>query len=166
MAAEELITPDELRGRLADLEDVRATAERELEDLRGHAGRIAELERDRDALLESYEALALEELDDLTPEERHGFYRTLRAVVYVHSDGGVEVQEEQGEFMPFGPPDPDSPAGGDGAGPDHNGGGATREFSTNKDTRGFDGGARARRAYAGRSRPVRRAARTPSRRPA
>jgi hypothetical protein len=69
----------------------------ELEDLRGRAGRITGLERDRDALLESYEALALEELDDLTPEERHGFYRTLRVVVYVHPDGGVEVS---GEFMP------------------------------------------------------------------
>ena len=33
MAAEELITLDELRGKLIDLEDVRATAERELEDL-------------------------------------------------------------------------------------------------------------------------------------
>jgi hypothetical protein len=74
MAAEELITLDELRTKLADLEDVRATAERELEEVQGRAGRIAELERD--ALLESYEALALEELDDLTPEERHGFYRT------------------------------------------------------------------------------------------
>jgi hypothetical protein len=91
MAAEELITLDELRGKLADLEDIRATAERELAALRRSAGRIAELERDRDALLESYEALAFEELDDLTPEERHGFYRTLRAVVYVHPDGGIEV---------------------------------------------------------------------------
>jgi site-specific DNA recombinase len=150
MAAEELITLDELRGKLADLEDIRATAERELEDLRGRAGRIAELERDRDALLESYEALALEELDDLTPEERHGFYRTLRMVVYAHPDGGVEVQ---GEFMPFDPPGPDSPAGGDGAGPDHNGGSASRgrrrEFSTNKDTRACDGAATVRRESAG-----------------
>src|SRR3712207_3586810 len=106
MAAEELITLDELRGKLADLEDIRATAERELEDLRGRAGRIAELEHDRDALLESYEALALEELDDLTPEERHGFYRTLRVVVYPHPDAPVEVR---GEFMPFGPLGPDGP---------------------------------------------------------
>ncbi len=32
----------------------------------------------------SYETLALEELDDLTPEEHRGFYRTLRMIVYVH----------------------------------------------------------------------------------
>ena len=95
---------------------------------------IAELERDRDALLESYETLALEELDDLTPEEQHGFYRTLRVVVYAHPDGGVEVR---GAFMSFDPPGPDSPTSGDGAGPDRNGGSATRRgFSTNKGTRG------------------------------
>jgi len=167
MAAEELITLDGLRGKLADLGDVRATAERELEEGQGRAGRIAELERDRDALLESYEALALEELDDLTPEERHGFYRTLRVVVYVYPDGGVEVR---GEFMPFGPPGPDgppdSPSGSDGAGPDRNVGATRRGFSTNKDTQGCAGAARARRAYAGRPGPAARAARTPSRRPA
>jgi site-specific DNA recombinase len=106
MAAEELITLEELRGKLADLEDIRATAERELEEVQGRSGRIAELERDRDALLESYEALALEELDELTPEERHGFYRTLRVVVHAYPDGSVEVR---GEFMPFGPPGPDDP---------------------------------------------------------
>jgi hypothetical protein len=164
MAAEELVTLDELRGKLTDLEDIRATAERELEELRGRAGRIAELERDRDALLESYQALALEELDDLTPEERHGFYRTLRVVVYVHPDGSVEVR---GEFMPFGPPD--SPSGGDGAGPDHNGGGASRgqegrrEFSTNKGTRACATAATGRRAYASRPHQATPAARTPSR---
>jgi len=155
MAAEELITLDELRGKLADLEDVRATAERELEEVRGRAGRIAELERDRDALLESYEALALEELDDLTPEERHGFYRTLRVVVYVHPDGGVEVRRE---FMPFGPPD--NPSGDDGAGPDRNGGATRREFSTNKDTQACAVAARARRASAGHPRPATPAVRT------
>jgi hypothetical protein len=94
MAAEELITLDELREKLADLEETRSAAERALEEVQGRAGRISELERDRDALLESFEALAPEELDDLTQEERHGFYRTLRVVVYVHREGGVEVTGE------------------------------------------------------------------------
>jgi site-specific DNA recombinase len=164
MAAEELITLDELRGKLADLQDIRATAERELEEVKGRAGRIAELERDRHALLESYEALALEELDDLTPEERHDFYRTLRVVVYAHPEGGVEVR---GEFMPFGRPGPDGPpnssAGGDGAGPDHNGGGITRGFSTNKDTQACVADAMTRRAYADSPRPATPEVRTPSR---
>ena len=161
MAAEELISLDELRGRLADLQDVRATAERKLEEVRGRAERIAELENDRDALLESYEALAPEELDDLTPEERHGFYRTLRVVVYVHPQGGVEIT---GEFVPFGPPDSDNPPGYDpggspgdnGVGPERTGGEvgpASRGFSTNINTRGSGGGARARRERAAFRRP-------------
>ena len=110
MAAEELISLEELRGKLADLEEIRATAERELEEVQGRAGRIAELERDREAFLEGYEALAPEELDDLTPEERHGFYRALRVVAYVHPEGGVKVT---GELMPFGTNDagPDDPPG-------------------------------------------------------
>jgi hypothetical protein len=73
MAAEELITLNELREKLAEMQEIRSTAERALEEVQGRASRISELERDRDALLASYEALALEELDDLTPEEHHGF---------------------------------------------------------------------------------------------
>jgi len=73
-----------LREKLADLEDIRAAAARELEEVQGRAERITEIERGRDALLASYEALAPEELDDLTPEEHHDFYRTLRAVIYAY----------------------------------------------------------------------------------
>jgi hypothetical protein len=58
MGAEDLITLDELRGKLAGLQEIRTTAERALEELQGRTGRISELERDRDALLASYEALA------------------------------------------------------------------------------------------------------------
>jgi hypothetical protein len=49
--------------------------------------------------------LAPEELDDLTPEEHHDYYRTLRVVVYAHPEGGVEVT---GELMPFGASGPGS----------------------------------------------------------
>jgi hypothetical protein len=42
-----------------------ATARRELEEVWGRAKSITELGRDLDTLLESYEALAAEELDDL-----------------------------------------------------------------------------------------------------
>lgn len=50
---------------------------------------LGELERDRDALLASYEVLASEELDELFPEEHHDLYRALRMAVYVHPEGGV-----------------------------------------------------------------------------
>jgi hypothetical protein len=144
MAAEELISLNELREKLTDLEDIRVAAERELEEVKERAGRIAALEGDRDALLSSYEALAVEELDDLAPEERHGFYRTLRVVVYVHPEGGVEVT---GEFRPFGTPGSDDPSGGAPAsnGPswDPNEGGTSQGFSINKNTQGYGAGAKA-----------------------
>ena len=148
MAAEELISLDELREKLADLKDNRAAAERELEEVQGRAERIIDLERGRDALLATYEALAPEELDDLTPEEHHDFYRTLRVVVYAHPEGSVEVT---GEFLPFGAPGnppgdaPGGSLGGNGTDPDSNGGSgsAIREFSTNKGTQGYGAGARA-----------------------
>jgi hypothetical protein len=59
MAAEELITLDELRARLAELGEMRETAERELAALRDRAERIQELERDAEAILESYARLTL-----------------------------------------------------------------------------------------------------------
>jgi hypothetical protein len=139
MAAEDLITLDELRGKLAHLRDIRATAEHEPEEVRGRAESITELERDRDTLLESYKALAVEELDDLTPEERHDFYRTLHVIVYVHLEGGIEVTDE---FLPFDTRTPDNPP--DDA-PGGNGGAssASPEFSTNTNTREYGAGARA-----------------------
>ncbi|MDQ3913254.1 MAG: recombinase family protein [Actinomycetota bacterium] len=177
MAAEEFITLDELREKLADLQETRIVAEQALEELQGRAGRISELERDRDTLLASYEALALEELDDLTPEEHHGFYRTLRMIVYVHPEGGVELR---GEFLPFGPPGPDDPPGdGSGGSPGSNGSGPSgnggpdsaksvvdrRGFSTNINTQACGVAARARRDSVRYRRPATLAARTLSRPP-
>jgi site-specific DNA recombinase len=73
LAAKGRITDAELDEAFAELEETRQTAEQELAAARGRREETEELERARDTLLESYEALALEELDDLTPEEHHGF---------------------------------------------------------------------------------------------
>ena len=91
MAAENLITFEELRTRLVELDETRKTAERELASLRSHEEYVLGLERDRDALLDSLEAVAPERLDSLTPEQRHGFYKTLRLTVSVQPDGLLEV---------------------------------------------------------------------------
>jgi hypothetical protein len=53
MAAAGLITLDELRVKLAALEETRETAQRELAALCGRRERLGELERDRDTLLET-----------------------------------------------------------------------------------------------------------------
>ncbi len=92
MASDDLITFDELRARLAELEETRKTAQYELAALRSHEEYIQELEQDRDALLDSLEATAPEKLDSLAPEEHHQLYKILRLTVAVREDGMAEVR--------------------------------------------------------------------------
>jgi hypothetical protein len=54
MAAEELVGFDKLRERLSRLDETKGIAQRELQTLNERKERIAELERDRGALVESY----------------------------------------------------------------------------------------------------------------
>ena len=64
----------------------RSTAERELATLRHRQEAIEAQERDRDALLEHYAAIAPEALDSLTPEERHRPYKMLQLTVIIRPD--------------------------------------------------------------------------------
>jgi site-specific DNA recombinase len=89
--AEDAITLDDLKARLAELEELRELAQRELEKLRHHEEEIAGLERDRDAVLESYAGASDEALDSLTPEQRHNLYRSLPIEVLAHADGTTEI---------------------------------------------------------------------------
>lgn len=91
MAAEGLITFDELRAKLVELAETRETAEKELEALQHRRERIEGLQRDRDALLESYAGIVAKELDELTSEERHRIYRMLRMQIVAHADETLEV---------------------------------------------------------------------------
>jgi hypothetical protein len=75
MAAERLIDFEELRAQLTALEDTRKTAERELRALQHRTERLAQLERDRDSLLEGYAGVLPEAIDALESEERHWVYR-------------------------------------------------------------------------------------------
>lgn len=91
MAAADLITFDELRVRLSELEETRKTAERELETLRGRDEYLEGLERERDALLASLMELAPEASGSLTSEERHQFYKMIGLKVVSPLDGPLEV---------------------------------------------------------------------------
>jgi multidrug resistance efflux pump len=91
LAAKGLVTDEELDEALAELEETRATAKRELEALAGRRERLEQLEREKDALLENYAVLAPEALEGLEPEERHRIYKMLRLRVIAGLDGGVEV---------------------------------------------------------------------------
>jgi hypothetical protein len=97
MAADDLITFDELKVRLAELDNTRSTAERELEALRNHEKRIAELEADRDALLDSLVGTAPDALNLLAPEERHHVYKMLKLRVTVVSYETLEISGVFGE---------------------------------------------------------------------
>jgi hypothetical protein len=90
MAADGLISFDELRTRLAELDDACKTTERELESLRRRRDRIAELEHDG-IIMEQYAELIPAELESLAPEERHRVYRLLRLQVVPGQDGNVEM---------------------------------------------------------------------------
>ena len=91
MAAERLITFDELRIKLAALDETRQTARRELATLEGRSERLRVLERDRDALLETYAEIMPETLDALELEERHCVYKMLRLKTVAFPDGVLEV---------------------------------------------------------------------------
>jgi hypothetical protein len=92
MAAEGLITFEGLQAKLAGLEDARRTAKRELDGLSERRERMAELERDRAAVLESYSEKASRGLDYFTPEDRHQTYKKLRLAVSVRPGGVLEVR--------------------------------------------------------------------------
>ena len=98
MAAERLIDFEELRTRLAALEDTRKAAERELRTVQRRTERLAQLKRDRDSLLESYAGLLPEAIDALGSEERHRVYRMIGLEAHLASDGSFEIS---GDVMSF-----------------------------------------------------------------
>ena len=92
LAAKGHMSDDDLAEALAELEETRATADRELEAIRARKAAIEELERDRDALLASYAGMMPEALDSLAPEERTQIYRMLRLRVDISADGTMQAQ--------------------------------------------------------------------------
>jgi recombinase len=76
---------------LAELDETRETAERELEAARARDEALQRLEHDRDALMESYAGMVSETLEDLAPEERHRIYKLLRLGVRFRPDWPLEI---------------------------------------------------------------------------
>jgi site-specific DNA recombinase len=92
LAAKGHMTDEELDEELAELEEIRRAAERELRAIQGRIEALEELERDRDALLECYAELTHDALENLIPEERREVYRMLRLKVKVSADGAMEAR--------------------------------------------------------------------------
>jgi hypothetical protein len=99
LAVRGTITDLELDEALGELEETRATAERELAALRNQQQALEALELDRDVLLDHYAAIAPEALDSLIPEERHRLYKMLRITVIVQPDTTLEVNGVFGEGL-------------------------------------------------------------------
>jgi site-specific DNA recombinase len=89
--AEGVIELDDLRARLAELDETREMVEHELEKLLSCRERIEQLERNKDTLLESYVGMATEALDSLAPEERHQIYKMLQLDVTASANGTIEL---------------------------------------------------------------------------
>ena len=88
---EGLITLDELKEKLNAIEETRKVAERELSRFKDLRAEISNLEKDKEALIESYANLVPEALDSLTPDERQQVYRMLKLRVMAHPDGTLEA---------------------------------------------------------------------------
>jgi hypothetical protein len=101
LAAKGRLTDEELDEALAELEDARETAEKELRAVRARREVLENLERDRDALLESYANMTPAALDALSPEERHQIYKMLRIMVEVSPDGSLNVTGVLGDSFVF-----------------------------------------------------------------
>lgn len=99
LAVRGTITDLELDEALGELEETRATTERELAALQNEQEALAALELDRDVLLEHYAAIAPEALDSLIPEERHRLYKLLQITMIVQPDATLEISGVFGEGL-------------------------------------------------------------------
>ncbi len=94
MAAEGLITFDELRAKLINLDEARKAAERELNLLQDRVEHIEALQQDKATVLAFLKDTLPKSLDEATPEERHQLYKMLRIRVTAKVDGYLELKGE------------------------------------------------------------------------
>jgi site-specific DNA recombinase len=91
MAAEGLLSFEELRAKLYSLDKSRTVAEEQLERLRVRYERIETLEHDRDALLASLEGAVPALLDRLSSEGRNRVYKMLNLKVEAIPGGPLKL---------------------------------------------------------------------------
>jgi DNA-binding NarL/FixJ family response regulator len=77
---------DRSQARLSELEAIYLEAQRRRDDLEARRKHLKELEHNKEELLASYEILARESLEELSPENRNGLYRRLNLAVRVPPD--------------------------------------------------------------------------------
>ena len=82
-----LMTLEELGKKLAQLDEIRRHAEKELSPLQDYQERVEQLEEDRDVLLEAMAETVPDALDGLTAMERNKLYRMLSLEVTPTPEG-------------------------------------------------------------------------------
>ena len=90
--AEGLMTREELRTKLAELDEAIGMAEGEIEKLRSHEERIRTMEEAGEELIERYAKLIPEELQNLSPAEKRRIYQTLQISISVPQDGEIKIE--------------------------------------------------------------------------
>ena len=102
MAAEGLITFDELRTKLVELQDGRKAAQMKLEAIERRRERIQHLEKNAEEVIRFYAEALPEDLRTLGPEDRREVYRMLRLRIEAYPDGALlasgALDEEQPVF--------------------------------------------------------------------
>jgi hypothetical protein len=91
LALDGLLTREDLRAKLFELDEARGAIQKALEAYVQRAKRLKTLEQDRDATLAAFVESVPEELDRLAPDERHRVYRMLRLRVDVEGDGQLKI---------------------------------------------------------------------------
>jgi hypothetical protein len=92
IAAEGLITFDELRSKLTELDETRKVADWALSNLQYRRERIVQLEEDKSRLLEDFAGIVPEAVEKVTGEARQRIYNLLRLKVTVGVEKDVEVR--------------------------------------------------------------------------
>jgi hypothetical protein len=82
---------DELRAKLADLDETKVAAEKELAATRGRAERLEVLKREREKVLATFEGMVPERLERVTPDQRHRLYNALGLRVTASADRSLSV---------------------------------------------------------------------------
>ena len=91
LALDGLLTREELRAKLSELDEAREAIEKEIEAYAQRAEMLKTLEQDRDATLAAFVESMPEELDRLAPEERHRIYKMLRLRIDVEGEGRTKI---------------------------------------------------------------------------
>jgi hypothetical protein len=91
LAIDGLLSHEELRAKLSEIEKGREIAQNELATVTSRKERVEQLERDANALLSSYSDAVPEALATLTGEECQQVYKMLRLKVCAHADATTRV---------------------------------------------------------------------------